>query len=153
FHSASDGGRCAVSEREEGKERPSRLRRRARSQPLAPRLLVGVRKLAPSAVGVLMAPEPATCALMALRRKVLAGGGETREREPCAVDVVAAPPPIPRSVRLLPPLQELDGAPNGTARGRHVQARQGVEGATGDVVAARIDHGVVIGEGDESQHL
>src|SRR5215813_7871487 len=120
---------------------------------LAVGLFVRMGELAPPAVRVLMTPEPAARALVALRREIFAGGREARKGEPGTVDVIAAPASVPRAVRLLTAVQELDGSTDRTARRRDIQARQRIERAAGDVVAARIDHCVVVRERNEREHF
>src|SRR5207245_296605 len=107
------------------------------------------------AVLVLMAAQPAAGALVALSRQVLAGVGESPQGEPGAVDVVAAPAAVPGAVLVLLSVQESHRAPDRflPARRCDAGAAKRLESAARDVLAAGIDHRVVVREGDERQDL
>src|SRR5207253_9922728 len=75
------------------------------------------------------------------------------QSQECSVDVVAAPATIPRAAEILRLVQESDRSANSGILSRKSEANEGLECATGDVLAARIDHRVVIGEWDEREHF
>src|SRR5690606_5527381 len=67
---------------------------------------------------------------------------------PCAIDVIHAPPAEERAVRFLMFADELDGALDlRVVQGNAFEAHD-LEDPCGDIDALRIEHGVVIGEGD-----
>src|SRR4029077_5011954 len=76
FEAAAHTRGGPVAEREDRHQCPGRLRRRARANPFPAGLVVGAGELSPSAVLVLVAPQPAARPLVALRREILAGGLE-----------------------------------------------------------------------------
>ncbi len=85
--------------------------------------------------------------------EVLAGARESPQGEPRPVDEVAPPPPIPGSFGVLPAVQIRDGAPDRLDAAPDADPVERLERAPGDVLAARVDHGVVVRERDERQHL
>src|SRR5262249_56998737 len=94
---ADDARGLEVAEGKEGHEGPGGLRRRGRTDALRGGIVVRAGQLAPAPVGVLARVEPVAGPLVALAAHVLARLLEPAEREPRAVEVVAAPASVPSS--------------------------------------------------------
>src|SRR6185436_15474097 len=98
---------------EEPQQRPRGLARDGLAAARPRRVLVGSQRLAPAAVGVLPRFQPGHRAAHVLLRAVLADGADAAEHRPGAVDVVGAPAPVPRPVRVLVASQIPERAPGG----------------------------------------
>src|SRR5262249_58485301 len=94
---ADDARGLQVAEGKQGHEGPRGLRRRGRTDALLGGIVVRAGQLAPAPVGVLARVEPVAGPLVALAAHVLARLLEPAEREPRAVEVVAAPASVPSS--------------------------------------------------------
>ena len=77
-----------------------------------------------------------------------ADGLQPAQNQEGAVDVVHAPAPEPASIRLLLAENELNGLLDALVSARIAIAGQHLQHAPGNVHRRRIEHGVVIGEGD-----
>src|SRR5690349_16203150 len=126
---AADRLRVAVAGGEQRDERPRGLRRRRRALSLGGRVVVGVRQLAPAAVGVLVRADPLRRLLEALLAQVLSGVEQAAQREERAIQVVAAPAAVPRSVAELRLVEERGGAAHGGVSGRNADRVERLERA------------------------
>src|SRR3974390_1942196 len=112
-----------------------------------------MRELAPASVVVLMRAEPLGRALVPGLPQVHARMREAAESEKGSVEVVHAPAPVPRPVRVLVLVEEAHGLADGRVRRRPPEEPERFEDAARYVLAARVDHRVVVGERDEREYL
>src|SRR4030095_10561602 len=113
--------------------------------------LVALAGLAPAAIAVLMALEPADRALDVLVARVDADRGEPAEHRPRAVEVVHAPAAVPRTVVALRMAQEIDRTLSGLEVFPIAERAQTLEPAPGQVFGRRVEQGAVVGERDVVQ--
>ena len=97
-----------LSARQQGHERPGRLRRGAGPLTAKLRTGVGLARFSPSAVMVLLFFEPGQRRLNPGGFRVFADLYQPHEHPPGAVDIIHAPPPPPGAVGFLQTSQELD---------------------------------------------
>src|SRR5438874_2600921 len=145
---ARHGGAGRAPRREEAEERPGGLARRRFAGAGERVVVVALAGLAPAAVLVLVALEPAHRALHVLVPRVLADGGQAAQHRPGAVDVVHAPAAVPRAVVLLRVAEELDRALGRLEVLAVAERAQELEAAAGQVFGRGIAQGSVIGGRD-----
>src|SRR3990172_9530 len=107
---ALDHGPARPPRGEEREQRPRRLAGRRGADAGERGAVVALARLAPAAVRVLAALQPADRALHVLVAGILADRGQAAQHRPRPVDVVHAPAPVPRPVVPLGVPQELDRA-------------------------------------------
>src|SRR5262245_39360019 len=110
---ALDGRAARAASGEQAEERPRRLARNRFAHPGELVVVVALAGLAPAAVAVLVALEPADRALHVFVTGIHADGGEPAQHRPGSVDVVHTPAAVPRSVVALGVAQEVDRALRG----------------------------------------
>ena len=81
-------------------------------------ILIGGAAFTPAAIGVLPRFEPGHRATDVRLPGILADGPEAAKHRPSAVDVVGAPPPVPRAVGALGAADEVEAAPRGRIASR-----------------------------------
>src|SRR5882672_792306 len=145
-----DSGVVDVSAGEKADETPSGLRSGARALAFCKRLVIAAQRLAEAAVGLLHGAKPGDGALA-----IIAGcernGFERAENAAAAVDVIHAPAAEPRAVFGLIFEQKFDGALDGGMLGGPAETAEAFDNAGGDVGGGRIDHSVVVGEGNVAE--
>src|SRR5262249_3134789 len=109
--------------------------------------------LAPGAGRLLDLLQPAGGALHHRVGHVEADGFQPGEDLPGPVDVVDAPAAVPAAVRFLRATQVGDGAVDRSMAGSVAGLAERFQDAGGDVGAARVEHGVVVGERDLGEYL
>src|SRR5262245_42770278 len=148
---AFDGRTARAAGGEQAEERPRRLARNRFAHAGELVVLVALAGLAPAAVAVLVALEPADRALHVLVTGIHADGGEPSEHRPGAVDVIHAPAAVPRSVVSLGMAQEIDRALRGLEVLPVAERAEELESATRQVFGRRVEQGSVVGERDVIQ--
>src|ERR1043166_363936 len=138
-------------DREEPQQRPRRLARDGRPAPGQLRLDVALARLAPPAVGVLVADQPAHRALHVLVPRVHAHGAEPAQDRPRAVDIVDAPASVPGAVVPLAVADELERALRRLELEVVAERAEQLEAAAGEVLGRGVDQGAVVGERDVVQ--
>src|SRR5262245_27880385 len=146
-----DGRAPRAAGGEEAEERPRGLARDRFAHAGELVVLVALAGLAPPAVAVLMALEPAHRALHVLVTRIDADGGQPAQHRPRAVNVVHAPAAVPRPVVSLGVAQEIDRALGGLEVLLVAERAQELEPAAGQVLGRRIEQRAVIGEQDVIQ--
>src|SRR5436309_4535591 len=148
---ALDGRATRATRGKETKERPRGLTRNRLAHAGELVVVVALAGLAPAAVAVLMALEPAHRALDVLVPGVHADRREPAQHRPRAVDVVHAPAAVPRPVVSLRVAQEIDRAPGGLEVLPIAERAQELEPATGQVFRRRVEQRPVVGQRDVVQ--
>src|SRR4029450_13337468 len=129
-------------------ERPGG-RARDRLPPAGERLgFVALAGLAPAAVPILVALEPADRALHEFVPRVHADGREPAQHRPRAVDVVPAPPSVPRAVMSLSVAEKIDRTLGRLEVLAIAERPEKLEPASGQVLRRRVEQGAVVGERD-----
>src|SRR5271156_5152116 len=144
------GNRVAsrISGGEQTENGPRGLRRGARADAAGGGVVVAAAGFSPAAVGILHHADPLGC-LLNLRLVVPdADGFKTPQDQEGAIDIVDAPAAEPASVLFLLVVNELDGALDALVLAAVAVGGKRFENAAGDVHGRRIEHGVVVGEGD-----
>ena len=145
-HAAEHGRMIGHAGGDQAEHGPSGLRRGG--LPLAAEfgLLIGIGRLAPAAVGLLMGQEPLG---PGHHGRIVLGHADLDQAGqglPGAVDVVDAPAAEPASVGLLGAAHERDGPIDVRIAHAAAEFAQGLQHPAAKVGRAGIDHGVVIGE-------
>ena len=140
------GFAAAFPGRQQGQQGPGRLRRRRLALAGQGRVVVAAATFAPAAARLLHLLEPGDGPAHHRLVHVEADAAQARENLPGAVDVIDAPAAEPGPRRLLGPAQESDGLFHlGMADPVAVMPER-FQHARGDVRAARVEHGIVVGE-------
>src|SRR4030095_6545228 len=106
-----------IAARTDAHDRPGGLRRRTFADAFGRWIFVGATSLTPTAIVILTAFEPIAAAQYPVLRHVLINGAQTTQHLPGAVDIIDAPPSIPRAVLVLRVDQILDSIANGLGLG------------------------------------
>src|SRR5262249_54955194 len=114
-------------------------------------VVVALAGLAPAAVAVLVALEPADRALHVFVTGIHADGGEPAQHRPGSVDVVHTPAAVPRSVVALGVAQEVDRALRGLEVLPVAERAEELEATTRQVFRRWVEQGSVVGEWDVVQ--
>src|SRR5262249_54395481 len=113
FDRVPDGRALGVPCGEEAQESPRRLAGQRVAATRQLRIVVRPERLAPASIRVLPAQEPFNGTLDVALRAVLADGAEPAQHRPGPVDVVRAPPAVPRAILGLRALDEIECAWHG----------------------------------------
>ena len=117
------------------------------------RLVVTARSFAPASVLLLLRLQPVGREPDADVGERHADRCQTDQRLPRAVEIIHAPAAVPAMVGLLPLPDELDRLLNGRMIAADLQIAGQLEHAGRQIDRARIDHRVVVGEGDAGEKL
>src|SRR6516165_11029141 len=145
---ALDGRPARAPGREEAEERPRGLARKRLAHAGELVVLVALAGLAPAAVPVLVALEPADGSLHVLVTRIDPDRRQPPQHRPRPVDVVHAPAPVPGPVVTLGVAQEVDRALGRLEVLPVAERPEQLEAAAGQVLGRGIKQGAVIGEGD-----
>src|SRR5579885_1888341 len=115
--------------------------------------IVGSAALAPAAVSVLNRPQPLAGAQNVGLAIVLPGRPQPAQGEAGAINIIDAPAPVPASIGLLRPLQISDSAPDGGVARLQARGDQPFQNASGNIRASRIEHRVMVREGNRAERL
>src|SRR5690606_10758349 len=147
-----EAGAVGIIEGAEAHDRPRGLGGGAGTLALEDRIIVRVAALAPAAVGPLDALEPVAGADDPWLAHAVVERAQPAEHLPRSVDVVDPPAAEERAVALLGVADEIEGAPHLRVVEPGALMAHHLEDARGDVHAFRVEHGVVIGEGNLLEH-
>src|SRR5580765_8500206 len=150
-HTALDSRAARSAGREKAQEGPRGLTRNRLAHAGELVVVVALAGLAPAPVAILMALEPADRPLDVFVARIHADGGEPAQHRPRAVDVVHAPPAVPRAVVSLSMAQEIDRALGRLEVLPVAQGTEELQPAPGQVLGGRIEQGTVVRERDVVQ--
>src|SRR5262249_36631767 len=128
------------------KQRPRRLARRRRTTAGEAGIVVGLTRLAPAAVPILVRLQPAHGALDVLLVEALPDRFEAPEHRPRAVDVVHAPAPEPRAIVPLRAADERQRAAGRLEVAAIPERAHQLESAAGEIFRRRVEQRAVVGE-------
>src|SRR4030095_7392753 len=140
-----------IAARTDTHDRPGRLRRRTFADAFGRWIFVRVTSLTPTAIVILTAFEPIAAAQYPVLRHVLTNGAQPTQHLPGAVDVIDAPPSIPRAVLVLRVDQILDSIANRLRLGIEANVTEQLERARGQGAARWVENRFVIGKRHVSQ--
>src|SRR5258705_7436539 len=143
---AHDRRAASAAGGEEPEQRPRGLARPRLAHAGELVVVVALAGLAPAAVLVLVALEPAHRALHVFVPRVFADGGEAAQHRPRAVDVVHAPAPVPRAVVPLRVAEEVDRPLSGLEVLPVAERAEQLEPAAPQGLGGRTEGAAVIGD-------
>src|SRR5262249_29355748 len=142
-----DGLGASTTGREQSKQRPRRLARRRRTTAGEAGIVVGLTRLAPAAVPILVRLQPAHGALDVLLVEALPDRFEAPEHRPRAVDVVHAPAPEPRAIVTLRAADEGQRAARRLEVAPVPERAHQLESAAGEIFRRPVQQRALVGEG------
>ena len=147
--------RVAFADRHLSEHGPRRLLGHAAVFVLAGQFRAGIAvvRLAPAAVGVLLAAQPLQAIAHHRQLAIDTGEPQARQHAPGAVDVVGAPASPPAAIGLLRVAQVLDAALACRSVLRTFSDAKCQQHAAGDVLGWRIEQSAVIGERDRIEKV
>src|SRR6516165_1763030 len=135
--------KCAKS-----KHGPGRLRRSACSLAAQLRIFIRRNRLSPAAVCILMSFQPIPTALDPNLIHIHANSTQPAQNLRRTIDIVDPPTTIPRAVRFLLLLQEMNGPINFVMPRPKAEIPEDLQDASGYVATTRIQNSVMIGKRD-----